>query len=94
MQEMVYFVTTVRVLVIITFVEIRANFRIESSALSLKLKPSFVKSELVVRTTFLNYFSHYISNKVEGREADIRFEILRFRLGHIIIEDFILSRLR
>ena len=54
MQEMVDFFTTVRVLVIITFVEIRAKFRTESSALSRKLKQSFVKSELVVRTFLIN----------------------------------------
>lgn len=53
MQEMVDFVTTVRVLVIITFVETLANSMTESSASSQKLKLGFVKSELVVRTFLL-----------------------------------------
>ena len=57
MQEMVDFVTTVRVLVIITFVETLANSTTESSASSQKLKLGFVKSELVVRT-----FSLYLFN--------------------------------
>ena len=57
MQEMVDFFTTVRVLVIITFVETLANSMTESSASSQKLKLGFVKSELVVRT-----FSLYLFN--------------------------------
>ena len=92
MQEMVDFVTTVRVLVIITFVETLANFRIESSVSSQKLKPGFAKSELVVRTFVLCFSTLIIilpdSAEIRGYHfnpssgLETRFSILPARTTH------------